>query len=194
MKIGQKIKEKRKYQGYSIDAFANILGIYPGNLKDIESNQDPEKMPDADLVIKIAIALGEDPLDLIWESLEADDLKDDFKKSFKELHPLLKMIMLMEEEKETGIEMITKEREEQVAIHFKSIEQDVKMNPNGQLIDAARALAYTKHSSRAISRPENWSPEYWEKVIQKPQIERLAIAGALIAAEIDRLQAIEINV
>ena len=41
--------------------------------------------------------------------------------------------------------------------------------------------------------PEGWSFELFKKMCNKPYKERLVIAGALIAAEIDRLNAIERN-
>ena len=34
--------------------------------------------------------------------------------------------------------------------------------------------------------PHGWDKELFEKMVDKPHIERLTIAGALIAAEIDR--------
>jgi hypothetical protein len=39
--------------------------------------------------------------------------------------------------------------------------------------------------------PLNWEKTWWQRMCDKPFSERLIIAGALIAAEIDRLQATE---
>ena len=39
----------------------------------------------------------------------------------------------------------------------------------------------------SVQTPNGWDQEIWEKMIRKPHQERLIIAGALIAAELDRL-------
>ena len=86
--------------------------------------------------------------------------------------------------KKTGIELITQERKEQIEKHDRTIVMDVTINSCGELVQGAIACL-TKQAD---------FPGHWESVIcdhirrDKSEIERLIIAGALIAAEIDRLQ------
>jgi hypothetical protein len=100
----------------------------------------------------------------------------------------------------TGHNLIYDERLDQIEKHKRTVEQDVELNSEGQLLDAAITLAEydawgTTDSndkeliiSSVINHPpKNWNKEIWEHMILKPKIERLVIAGALIAAEIDRL-------
>ena len=91
----------------------------------------------------------------------------------------------------TGIELIDEERREQVEKH--NIENDVLLNSGFEkpLTKAASMLSVEHMTSNIIyfGCPENWSPSLWEKMCNKAYIERLIIAGALIAAEIDRVQA-----
>jgi hypothetical protein len=105
--------------------------------------------------------------------------------------------------KKTGIELIAIERQEQVEKHGRTIESDTALNQHGQLSFAAVSLvseydaegntntkkAYEDHFK--TWRPMGWDKIIWAKMIGKSYKERLIIAGALIAAEIDRLQAIE---
>jgi hypothetical protein len=86
----------------------------------------------------------------------------------------------------TGIELIAEERQEQISKHGYSPEND-KQYINDELIDAA--MQYL--GGDLISC---W-PESWDKKSYKPnnpesthdRIDELKIAGALIAAEIDRI-------
>jgi hypothetical protein len=100
----------------------------------------------------------------------------------------------------TGIELISEERQEQIEKHSRTTEKDVEQNEFGQLGFAAVAMASEydangKQGGSEVSRvhhflnwkPMGWDKEIWKKMISKPYKERLVIAGALIAAEIDRL-------
>lgn len=89
----------------------------------------------------------------------------------------------------TGIELITKERQEQIENHGFTVESDVKKYPNGSMHLQWAAEGAMKGNVGTF--PYNWPDDLCNKIADKPRIERLAIAGALIAAEIDRLQAIE---
>lgn len=97
----------------------------------------------------------------------------------------------------TGIELIAEERQEQITKHHRSIEDDVDYNYNAQLSEAASILClHPKHdlydsevAEKAV--PFDWNEIDFNKMRSKPYKERLVIAGALIAAEIDRLQAEE---
>ncbi|NNV54549.1 hypothetical protein [Limnovirga soli] len=94
----------------------------------------------------------------------------------------------------TGIELIAQERQEQIEKHGISISQDVVYNSGFEkpLTKAAAALTCENGNTLAAEamRPYNWDKEIWQKMMGKTYKERLVIAGALIAAEIDRVQAI----
>jgi len=98
--------------------------------------------------------------------------------------------------KKTGIELITQERQEQIERHGRSIERDVIENANEELNHAAATLLFngTKMIDGTAVRldtcPSPWEVPLWQKMASKPYKERLIIAGALIAAEIDRLQSL----
>ncbi len=85
---------------------------------------------------------------------------------------------------ETGIELIAEERYEQILKHGRSIENDVVENCNGELVQGALVLAGGYHLD---NMPKKWDVKICEKMRNKAYKERLIIAGALIAAEIDRL-------
>ncbi len=102
----------------------------------------------------------------------------------------------------SGIELIAEERQEQLNKHHRSIEGDVQQNFKGQLMQGASLLLQKTegspfddgsngldHCFRAIV-PDGWDKAIYEKMFDKPYKERLVIAGALIAAEIDRIMAI----
>jgi hypothetical protein len=86
------------------------------------------------------------------------------------------------EQTATGAELIAQERLEQIEKHGYNVERDVMIHPDGKLIAAAWELT----EDRALL-PEGWHAPTWERMLSKPKKERLIIAGALIAAEIDRL-------
>lgn len=86
----------------------------------------------------------------------------------------------------TGIQLIEQERKEQIKKHGRTIERDVEENSFNQLSDAAILLIQgNRHTNNP---PSHWDINIWRKMLGKKYKERLIIAGALIAAEIDRLQ------
>jgi hypothetical protein len=95
----------------------------------------------------------------------------------------------------TGIELIAKEREEQLIKHGRTVESDRRENGNCQLSAAASTLCWWVSSEFVEMQdileeemcPSGWDKEIWKKMLDKPYKERLIIAGALIAAEIDRI-------
>ena len=94
--------------------------------------------------------------------------------------------------KKTGIELIAEERREQIEKHGRTVEQDVEFNDMDQLPYAAQILLTPNpnHAPELITdAPYGWDETIWNKMLEKPYEQRLIIAGALIAAEIDRLQA-----
>lgn len=92
----------------------------------------------------------------------------------------------------TGIELIAKERKEQIEKHGRTIGKDAAENGNHQLSFAAALFSCPNPEQfggfSSMNCPEKWSLEIWLKMGRKPYEDRLVIAGALIAAEIDRLQ------
>ncbi len=84
----------------------------------------------------------------------------------------------------TGIELIAAERQRQMSVEGWDVYHD-DTHRNGEMARAAAkyALTHTRVSERAIRWP--WSLEWWKP---KDPIRNLVRAGALIAAEIDRLQ------
>lgn len=83
----------------------------------------------------------------------------------------------------TGIELIAQERLEQLSKHGRTIEGDVVHNSRGELLQAAIGIARGDIDQIPIS----WHSPLAERIMLKSPTERLAIAGALIAAEIDRI-------
>jgi hypothetical protein len=107
---------------------------------------------------------------------------------------------------ELGINLIAKERKEQIEKHNRTVAEDIKYNSAYQLLDAACRLLQKWPENRVIEDkheleapdnsfdstfreliPDGWNKWIWYKMFDKPYKDRLVIAGALIAAEIDRL-------
>ena len=91
----------------------------------------------------------------------------------------------------TGIELISEERQEHFKRHGQTIENDVKFNNLEQLALAASILAIKDIDKMRPTPldyyPAGWNIGQWGYMVKKSYKERLIIAGALIAAEIDRL-------
>lgn len=98
-----------------------------------------------------------------------------------------------EGEQKTGIDLIAQERSEQIEKHGRTLESDRLVNPDGQLCWAACMLLYTDDQESPIdflaaTALKAWDQKILARMNAKPYKDRLVIAGALIAAEIDRLQ------
>lgn len=93
----------------------------------------------------------------------------------------------------SGIELIAEERQEQITKHGRTVMHDVEFNDGEQLAIAAEMLLASEHEEGVDSEsfPENWDKDICIQMLAKPYKEKLIKAGALIAAEIDRLQAQE---
>ena len=93
----------------------------------------------------------------------------------------------------TGIELIAKERKEQLEKHDISVKNDAQFNSlmgfNGITPMPIAVIGLLDDSFRHV--PAHWDKKMLDKIRKKPYKERLIIAGAFIAAEIDRLQYIE---
>jgi hypothetical protein len=92
-------------------------------------------------------------------------------------------------EKKTGAQLILEEREHQIQdLHF-SNEHDDQLN-KGQLLFLAQ---YCLFSNNDNVPKEGWSTDYLKQIHLKTRIEQLTIAGAVIAAEIDRRLRIQVG-
>ena len=81
----------------------------------------------------------------------------------------------------SGIGLIANERQEQITKHQQSILDDVNENPDGRLVNGAIRLL------RLEEPPEGWDIDRFNKMKSKSRKERIIIAGALLAAELDRI-------
>lgn len=89
----------------------------------------------------------------------------------------------------SGIEHINQERDQQIVKHGWDIEHDAEYHNDGELLDAVKALLEIKHLNSHRFFAIKWeADELYFRLVNKSPIERLAVAGAWIAAEIDRLQ------
>lgn len=87
----------------------------------------------------------------------------------------------------SGIELITDERNRQVAKEGYSAEHDEAHDDN-ELVDAAGAYACADDETEPVPFDWPWDHEAWKP---SDRIRNLVKAGALIAAEIDRLQRLD---
>jgi hypothetical protein len=89
----------------------------------------------------------------------------------------------------SGIEIIAAERERQITQEGWSLEHDAQYS-NGELTDAAICYASNRPKEQGFMLPIPsrwpWHRDWW-KPTPDDRIRELAKAGALIAAEIDRL-------
>lgn len=89
----------------------------------------------------------------------------------------------------TGIELIAEERLEQLTKHARTIERDAAENEDGQLAAGAEMLLAAEHEEGIdpASYPDGWDKDICAHMLSKSYHDRLVIAGALIAAELDRI-------
>ncbi|MES2864117.1 MAG: hypothetical protein V4666_08365 [Bacteroidota bacterium] len=97
----------------------------------------------------------------------------------------------------SGIELITEERQKQIDKHGFTAEHHAlntdKWYGNNQLNYAVMYLIDEDYIFSPEAFPLNWDKEWFYRLNQKESKERLIIAGALIAAELDRLNYIGEN-
>lgn len=86
----------------------------------------------------------------------------------------------------TGLQLIARERKEQITKHKRTPAGDKKYNNRRQL----RVAAYNLIGDQSFIQepPDGWDKKLWKRMAKKTVKERLIIAGALIAAELDRIQ------
>jgi len=84
-----------------------------------------------------------------------------------------------------GAAMIAAERQRQVDVEGWTAEHDAE-HQREELICAAGCYLHAENEHAGLSSIWPWDTQWWKP---KDQIHNLTVAGALIAAEIDRLQA-----
>lgn len=97
----------------------------------------------------------------------------------------------------TGIKYLAIERQKQIDKYGFTGEHHAthpEWYDNGQLVEAARILSMPNLIIEVNAGcPENWDKKWFDNLCQRNYKERLIIAGALIAAEIDRQETINKN-
>lgn len=94
---------------------------------------------------------------------------------------------------DSGVELIAKERQKQIDKYGFTGEHHAdhpEWYEEGQLLSAASVLLKNDLSGN-VYFPLNWNPHWFYNLCRRKHKERIVIAGALIAAEIDRLQRIK---
>ena len=86
--------------------------------------------------------------------------------------------------KESGIKHITRERAEQISKHVFTVQHDYENYSNGEL----KSVAVYLITGDEDYWPGSWSLQWLNKFRAMPERERLARAGAMLAAEIDRAE------
>jgi len=87
--------------------------------------------------------------------------------------------------KKTGIELIAEERREMIEKHGWDLSNDISYKDE-QLLKAALFCIDQKR----FEWPFGWIIRFRMKILLKTRVDQLKVAGAFIAAEIDRLQAL----
>ena len=121
-----------------------------------------------------------------------ENLKNRLDKDNLEL--LEKIFPLITNQNTVGIQLISAERQKQIEKHGFTAEHHVnhpEWYDQNQLIYAANVLA--KQETRTPWTPANWDQRWFNNLVERPHRDRLIIAGALIAAELDRLDLIDKN-
>lgn len=121
--------------------------------------------------------------------LDGDYIKD------SQLYDIFMSALKWKEEQNPVLELIAKERKEQIEVHHRTIEHDVESNSDQQLRMGAYALLkidIPEGDEIGLNEigefPANWNDDACVKMSNKPYKERLIIAAALIVAELDRIE------
>lgn len=92
----------------------------------------------------------------------------------------------------TGIQAFSEERQKQIdkyGFTGKHHAEHPEWYSENQLVLAAKWLQ--NKEIKAVWFPDNWDQQWFSRLCIKPYKERLIIAGALLAAEYDRLEALD---
>jgi hypothetical protein len=99
-----------------------------------------------------------------------------------------------------GLTAIVDERYEQLTVHGRTVERDIEINTWHQLSFIAMMLIHVDYDREhnpnfdedeyiAMYCPTDWNKEVFRHMLRKPFVERIAVSGALLAAEISRYKA-----
>lgn len=90
----------------------------------------------------------------------------------------------------TGAQLITDERREQILRHKRTVKYDVEANQANELLLAAARLIYSVARISILPKwPDHWDPKICAKMDEKTDFEKIVIAGAFLAADLDRRMA-----
>lgn len=91
----------------------------------------------------------------------------------------------------TGVQLIATERREQIMKHKRTVLNDLKTNTNNELLLAASRLLtqVLGNSGHYPAWPSHWDDAICDKMDAKTDFEKVQIAGAFMAADLDRRQA-----
>jgi|SRR3972149_891173 len=91
----------------------------------------------------------------------------------------------------TGAQLIADERREQIYRHKRTIANDVATNTSNELETAAQRLLtqVLGKSGHYPAWPEHWDAAICDKMDAKTDFEKIQIAGAFLAAALDRRMA-----
>lgn len=185
MKFGPGLKKWRENQRLSQ---ANVANSAKVTLEEYIKIEDGETEVNESILTALCPALHIRPAFLIMLALTKEDVYQGRQEMFSQLKdPIINMMLTVS--KPTGVELISRERQEHFTKHGRSIQNDIDNNPNGELLMAAKGLIDNKYSLF----PPSWETPAIQKMMLKDHIDRLVVAGSFIAAEIDRLLAIENN-
>lgn len=92
----------------------------------------------------------------------------------------------------SGIELIAQERQEQIEKHGFSVKDDAEYYKLYELLQAAlfcidQAIPAGYGLKTGIGWPQNWGREFEVKILSKDVVGQLKVAGAFIAAQIDKI-------
>ena len=91
-----------------------------------------------------------------------------------------------------GVSDVLFQNYKQRHIKGKTAEFDTENNGSFQLVIASQILSKFKTTIDDTFEPHfGWDEEQWSKMVQLPYDERLAIASALLIAELDRIKAMK---
>jgi hypothetical protein len=104
----------------------------------------------------------------------------------------LKSLKYIIMEKKTGVQLIAEERNEQINKHGFSVTEDAEYYQKMELIQAALfCIDQVVHEGFGLKTyktwPSGWQEKFMHKIMAKDDIGKLKVAGAFIAAEIDRI-------
>lgn len=84
-----------------------------------------------------------------------------------------------------GLEKVVEARLKQFKKGY-SKDWDLQVNHKSQLVRSAKVLLDSDQTYRELNRPLNWDSTRWNNIAHKSEDERIAIAAALLCAELDR--------